>query len=394
MKKWFFGLGLFWLSALSSVSALAADGLVFSVNVADTEESNNFDTQQTYQALATYLTRSTGIPIKLVVGQNATNELQRTRTGFYGLILAPAHVIGSALKHGYEPIAKFPGQNKVVFVAAKATKLTRLDQARGVRLGLPGQDSLATYLAQGELNAAGIQAQSYFKSVKYARYQDSALFSLGIAQLDLVAVDEAVAKKWLATNPGVIIAESQAVPAQTIAINSKIPKVQQDKIRAALLHPQGEALAPILQRLRIAGFQPAQTDEFKYVSTLGYFTPKLLPGATVVNAAQVRKLIEQGVPLYDTRVAHEYQEGHIKGAISLPYKENSSKTVNFDSTLDSWDIAQLPKDKNAPVIFACNGPECWKSYKSAKVALDAKYTKVYWFRGGFPEWKEAGFATE
>jgi rhodanese-related sulfurtransferase len=46
------------------------------------------------------------------------------------------------------------------------------------------------------------------------------------------------------------------------------------------------------------------------------------------------------------------------------------------------------------VIFACNGPECWKSYKSASAAIAAGYKKVYWFRGGFPEWSLAGYPTE
>ena len=379
---------------LAAGAAYAVESLVFSVNVADSEVINNYDTQQTYQALTNYLSSATGIPIKLVVGQNATNELQRTRTGFYALILGPAHVIGSALKHGYEPIAKFPGSNKVAFVASKASNITRLDQAKGKRLGLPAQDSLATYLAKGELNAAGFQAKSFFKSVTYAHYQDSALFSLGINQVDLVAVDEGAAKKWLASNPGVIMAESPSVPAQSFAINSKIPKAQQDKLRAALLQPHPGAQAAVLSLLRIAKFEPAKREEYQYVSTLGYFTPKLLNGVTVVSAKEAKALLDKGVALYDTRVEHEYKEGHIKGAISLPYKENSAKEVDFDATLDNWDVAQLPKDKNTPLIFACNGPECWKSYKSAKVLLDNKYTRIYWFRGGFPEWKEAGFVTE
>lgn len=379
---------------LAAGSARAVESLLFSVNVADTELINNYDTQQIYQALTNYLSSASGIPIKLVVGQNATNELQRTRTGFYALILGPAHVIGSALKHGYEPIAKFPGSNKVVFVASKSSNITRLDQAKGKRLGLPSQDSLATYLAKGELNAAGYHVKTYFKSVSHSHYQDAALFSLGINQVDLVAVDESAAKKWLASNPGVIVAESQSVPALSFAINSKIPKAQQDKIRAALLQPRPGAQASVLNQLRIAKFEPATRDEFQYVSTLGYFTPKLLAGATIVSAKEVKALFDKGVALYDTRVEHEYKEGHIKGAISLPYKENSAKEVDFDATLDSWDIAQLPKDKSTPLIFACNGPECWKSYKSAKVAIDNKYTHVYWFRGGFPEWKEAGLPTE
>jgi ABC-type phosphate/phosphonate transport system substrate-binding protein/rhodanese-related sulfurtransferase len=381
-------------SLISAEAVPAADSLMFSVNVPDSEEINNFDSQRTYQDLANYLSKATGIGIKLVVGQNATGELQRTRTGFYALILGPSHIIGSALKYGYDPVVKFPGSNKVVFVTTKNTNIARIDQAKGKRLGLPAEDSLATYLARGELNAAGIQAKSYFKSIHYSHYQDSALYSLSIGQVDLVAVDESVAKKWLMKNSGVIIAEGQAVPALSIAINTKIPKALQDKLRNTLLQPHAAAQTVVLQNLHIEAFEPSKRDDYKYVETLGYFTPTLLPGATVVNPQQAKVQMDKGVAMYDTRVEHEYQEGHIKGAINLPYKENSAKEVDFDSTLDNWEVAQLPKDKNTPLIFACNGPECWKSYKSAKTALDNKYTKVYWFRGGFPEWKKARFATE
>jgi len=64
-------------------------------------------------------------------------------------------------------------------------------------------------------------------------------------------------------------------------------------------------------------------------------------------------------------------------------------------TLDLLDayVAKLGADKNAPLIFACNGAECWKSYKACQQAAKAGYKQVYWFRGGFPEWNMAGMPT-
>lgn len=47
-------------------------------------------------------------------------------------------------------------------------------------------------------------------------------------------------------------------------------------------------------------------------------------------------------------------------------------------------------DRQKPVVFHCNGPECWKSYKAAKVALSKGFKTVYWFRGGYPEWESRG----
>jgi rhodanese-related sulfurtransferase len=42
----------------------------------------------------------------------------------------------------------------------------------------------------------------------------------------------------------------------------------------------------------------------------------------------------------------------------------------------------------------CDGTICWKSYKSAQMAIKNGWKNVIWFRGGFPEWKESGMPIE
>ena len=116
-------------------------------------------------------------------------------------------------------------------------------------------------------------------------------------------------------------------------------------------------------------------------------TPESLTGVTIVKAEEVQKLMQSGVPVIDTRVANEYAEEHIKGARNVPYKEKSAKAVTFDKGQDSFDLAKLPADKSAPLVFYCNAGECWKSYKASVVASAAGYRKISWFRGGIPEWK-------
>lgn len=123
-------------------------------------------------------------------------------------------------------------------------------------------------------------------------------------------------------------------------------------------------------------------------------TPTSLAGTTVVKAADVKKMLDSGVAVIDTRVAAEYAEKTIKGAKSVPYKEKSAKDVKFDATQDAFDLTKLPADKAAPVVFFCNAGECWKSYKASVAAVKAGYTKVNWFRGGVPEWIAAGLPTQ
>jgi len=123
-------------------------------------------------------------------------------------------------------------------------------------------------------------------------------------------------------------------------------------------------------------------------------TPESIPGVTVVTAEKAKALADGGMLMVDTRVANEYVEQHIKGAISIPYKEKSDKSVHFDVRQDSFDLEKLPTDKNTSVIFYCNAGECWKSYKSSVVAIKAGYNNVYWLRGGIPEWKSKGLLVE
>lgn len=123
-------------------------------------------------------------------------------------------------------------------------------------------------------------------------------------------------------------------------------------------------------------------------------TPPTLQGVKVVTAQEAKAMLDRGVPLIDARVAAEYAEKTIKGAKNVPYREKSAKAVTFDRTQDQFDLAKLPADKNAPLVFFCNAGECWKSYKASVLARDAGYKQVHWLRGGMPEWIAKGLPTQ
>jgi rhodanese-related sulfurtransferase len=129
-------------------------------------------------------------------------------------------------------------------------------------------------------------------------------------------------------------------------------------------------------------------------SALAADTPETLPGAVVVNADEVIKLQAAGVPVIDARVAAEYSEAHIKGAINVPYREKSLKEVAFDPSHDEFNLAKLPADMSKPFILYCNGPECWKSFKASTAAIKVGYREIKWYRAGFPDWQSRGLPTE
>ena len=113
-------------------------------------------------------------------------------------------------------------------------------------------------------------------------------------------------------------------------------------------------------------------DDYKYVATLGYFTPRALPGATVVDAKAVAQLLQAGATYVDTRTDAEFKAGHVPGAVLVPYHEKSAKDADFDAALDKFEVARLGPPQAAPLIFACNGPECWKSFKASHAAREGR----------------------
>jgi rhodanese-related sulfurtransferase len=105
----------------------------------------------------------------------------------------------------------------------------------------------------------------------------------------------------------------------------------------------------------------------------------------------VEQLIARGAVMVDTRTDKEYAAKRIPGAIFVPYNEKSLKDIAFDPSSDDFSgLAKL--DRAKPTVFACNGAECWKSYKASRLALAGGLKEVYWFRGGLPEWEAAGLA--
>ena len=134
--------------------------------------------------------------------------------------------------------------------------------------------------------------------------------------------------------------------------------------------------------------------DFKGIASMLNTTPTSLPGAKIVSAAEAKALIAGGMTIYDVRLPEEYEHAHIPGATFLEYKEVSPKEVGFDPSEDKFDLSKLPADKNTAFMMYCDGTICWKSYKSATMAIQNGWKNVIWYRGGMPEWREAGFPVE
>src|SRR5438105_3562007 len=307
-------------SILFSVPTFAHATLHLSVSFDGSEDIANTPIFTNYVPMSAYLTKAVGEEVRVVPNKDTTLEMQRTRTGEHPLLLGPAQVIGSAIRNGYESVAEFPDHERAVLVALASSGIKTLADAKGKRLALPAQDSLATYLVLGELKDKGIEAGKYFSEVRNNRYHEATLFGLTTGFCDVAVASARVAQRWMASNPGLVIYETSAVPSYGVAVRTNLPPATKERIRLAFLRPQKNG-GDLGAYLGVGSLRQGAKEDYVYVAHLGYFTPSSLSGATIVSAEEVRELMAKGAPLFDVRDAKEHNDVHFRGALSVPYGE-------------------------------------------------------------------------
>ena len=68
--------------------------------------------------------------------------------------------------------------------------------------------------------------------------------------------------------------------------------------------------------------------------------------------------------------------------------------VRFDQEAFDEEALSAEVATDEAVVFYCSGVRCPRSAKASEQALGWGYTKVYYFRDGFPAWKQAGYPVE
>lgn len=325
-------------------------------------------------------------PVSVAQTEDLTDTLRATRSGGYDVFVAPPQVVASAMAHGYELLGATDPEEEYVLVGRPT--LARAADVRARHIYLPQQDSIYTYMARGMLTAHGLSFKDLGR-VQYARFPQAGLMAVALGVSDATVVRKREWDAWIVDNPGKarVLAQSGLVPGGfSVAVKKDLPAEQ----RAKLARWFGSAATTC--GLKNVSAQ-ADTSHYQRVAQLGTFTPRELPGARVVTAAEVQRLLSEGAVVVDTRNDKEFKAKRLPGAVFVPYHEKSLKDVAYDAALD--DFAGLKGlDPTRATVFHCNGAACWKSYKAARAALAAGFSKVYWFRGGLPEWEQAGMALD
>ncbi|MEO8509077.1 MAG: rhodanese-like domain-containing protein [Betaproteobacteria bacterium] len=338
-------------------------------------------------SIATALGNATGRLVKVTKSEDLGNAMRATRTGEFDVYIAPAHVAASALAHGYDIIGATASDEPYMLVTRAGVNAP--GDLKGGKIYLTQQDSVGAYVARGMLNESG-QSLRVFKDVMYRKTSGAGLFALSAGIVDATVARRSDLDAWTKQNPGkgVALLTSKPVPGGlSVAVKRTLSEPQ----RARLI-TWFEAPSSVMTGIGRVSFRP-ESSSYQYIAGLGHFTPGQLPGVTRVSAQEAEDLMKRGANFVDVRSEKEYKERRVKGAQWIPYAEKSLKDVAFDPAAD--DFSGIDKlDRAKPVIFACNGAECWKSYKASKVAIAKGFKTVYWFRGGLPEWLARGLPVD
>ena len=366
-------------SLLLATTVVQAAPLTLGVVLDQNETVTNTDTTKRYRAFENEIERALGQPVLMHYYTRGFSAIKDAKNGSIDLVFGPPQVIANISKFKFEPILKSSAMTATSFIAGPAYKggLTTKSKAR---LGVPDYESLMGGMARGEINSRGL-SKGDFAEIKFHRMPEAPLYGLKLGRYDLAVASAEEAKTWADANGGRIVFTSTSVPLRALSVKTEtVPAATQQKLVAALKNSSSLNLALI----------DASKADFKGVASMLNTTPTSLPGAKVISAAEAKLLAANGMAVYDVRVPEEFDTAHLPGAISVPYKEASAKEVGFDPADDQFALNKLPKDKNTPFMMYCDGTICWKSYKSALMAIQGGWKNVYWFRGGFPEWKDAG----
>jgi len=117
---------------------------------------------------------------------------------------------------------------------------------------------------------------------------------------------------------------------------------------------------------------------------LNFLSAEEFPAVSYITLAEAESLFAQGQAVFvDTRSEEDYRQGHIVGAVNIPFEEFDPRVLEEIS---------LPYDY--PIVVYCDGSECQSSTNLAKHLAEKDYADIRVFFGGWQEWEESGLPIE
>jgi PQQ-dependent catabolism-associated CXXCW motif protein len=120
-------------------------------------------------------------------------------------------------------------------------------------------------------------------------------------------------------------------------------------------------------------------------------TPREVPGAKTIRTGALREALRTDPPPLLFDVLGGDLHASLPGAIWLPGAgRGESFTDSVQARLAQTLNAMTKGDRKRPLVFFCQGTQCWLSYNAALRAVALGYEAVLWYRGGIEAWLAAG----
>ena len=101
----------------------------------------------------------------------------------------------------------------------------------------------------------------------------------------------------------------------------------------------------------------------------GNFIPK-------ISDRKLRKLLDRDAVFIDARMAYEYKQGHMDGAINVPINANYVERQKTTSNIA----------KDARVVLYCQSSGCKYAEIVAIKLIDEGFSNISIYKGGWAEW--------
>ena len=113
----------------------------------------------------------------------------------------------------------------------------------------------------------------------------------------------------------------------------------------------------------------------------GFISLEKYSSVTFITLEEAEGLFSEGEALFiDSRPKEAFQEGHILGAVNIPFEEYKKE--------EALDLIFLPPE--GTVVIYCDGNECNSSVELSKVLHQKGLLDIRIFFGGWVEWTREG----
>ena len=104
---------------------------------------------------------------------------------------------------------------------------------------------------------------------------------------------------------------------------------------------------------------------------------------------QVKALFDQGALFIDARRTPVFEEGHVKGALSIPIWESGVD----DKVAQVIFHDRVQGNVATPIVVYCNGGDCEDSHMVGDKLGQAGFTAAYVYKDGWPDWTKNAWPT-